>query len=109
MWTAIQDALQDYDKVIVIGTDCPDYTCEYIEQAINLLDETDVVIGPAMDGGYVLIGMKKAYEFLFYDIPWSSNAVLETTIEKIKNHSLSYALLPSLRDIDTPDDLQYVK
>lgn len=71
-----------------------------------MLDDRQVVIGPASDGGYYLLGMTAYYPFLFEDKSWSSSSVLDDTIRQTETASLSYELLPELNDIDTLDDLK---
>ncbi len=105
MFHAVKWALDSSSKVIIIGTDCPSYSAHYIEEAVNQLDKYAVVVGPATDGGYVLIGMKQAHHQLFSDIEWGTNTVLQATVTKIKENKLSYFLLSPLNDIDEPGDL----
>jgi uncharacterized protein len=92
-------------KVIIVGTDIPDLSKEIIVEAFELLDSNDVVIGPAKDGGYYLLGMKKMHTQLFDKIEYSTSSVLSETFLKMKELNLIYYLLPELRDIDTEDDL----
>ena len=105
---AISTSLERYAKAIIIGTDCPEYSADYIERAISVLDDKDVVIGPAKDGGYVLIGMKQFYPNLFTHIEWGQSSVLSKTLKKIDEKSLQYQLLPALHDIDIPADLNFI-
>lgn len=97
-----------YRTKLVIGSDTPNITSELIQRAIANLDTADIVIGPAQDGGYYLIGMKLVHETLFDDIAWSSEQVLEQTLARATSAGLSVVLLPVLRDIDTIDDLAAV-
>ncbi len=92
-------------KIIIIGSDCPSLEKEKILKAITLLDAHDVVIGPAVDGGYYLIGLTQPCAFLFENIPWSTEQVLTKTQAIAAEHALSVALLNTLSDIDTPADL----
>jgi glycosyltransferase A (GT-A) superfamily protein (DUF2064 family) len=71
------------------------------------LQQKDFVIGPAYDGGYYLIGLKQPREEIFQDIEWGSAKVFQQTCDKIKAAALSFALLPTLRDVDRVGDLQY--
>ncbi len=96
-----------YKKVLLIGTDCPEISQEVFELAFSALEKNDIVLGPAIDGGYYLIGMKKNYPVLFDQIRWSTDEVLQKTIEKITQEKLSYYLLPTLRDLDDLQDLRY--
>ncbi|MFT6996927.1 MAG: rSAM/selenodomain-associated transferase 1 [Cryomorphaceae bacterium] len=96
---------QDYDKVVIIGSDCYDLTSEIVEDAFKLLDDHNVVIGPALDGGYYLLGMDRHYSHLFRNKKWSTPDVLLDTILDTKKLKLSYALLPTLTDVDEEKDL----
>lgn len=93
------------EKVVVIGTDCPDITPAIIAGAFERLDGADVVIGPCEDGGYYLIGMRRLYRELFCGIEWSSNSVTARTVEKAEALSLKVSMLQTLRDIDEAEDL----
>jgi len=101
---ALQRLLNEHKKVILIGSDCPEVTHQTIDEARAALDENDVVIGPAADGGYYLIGMKK-YHNLFNEIDWSTEEVLQQTMQKAED--LNVKLLDEKRDIDTADDAKY--
>jgi uncharacterized protein len=93
-----------YEKVCIIGSDCYELTAPIIESAFKELDTADMVIGPAKDGGYYLLGMKKEVREVFYEIDWSTDKVLEQTLLKLKDR-YTYALLPTLSDIDTIEDV----
>ena len=94
-------------SVIIVGTDCPVMDAAYLDSALAALRSgTDVVIGPAEDGGYVLIGMGRPLPQIFADIPWSSDRVLAETVSRLKASQLTYHLLPMLWDVDIPADLQ---
>ncbi|MGM0689301.1 MAG: TIGR04282 family arsenosugar biosynthesis glycosyltransferase [Bacillota bacterium] len=93
------------NKVAMIGTDCPGLTAEQIKKAFGLLDQADLVLGPAFDGGYYLIGMRRPHDILFRDIPWGSEFVLKVTLETAEKLKLKTALLEKLTDIDCPEDL----
>lgn len=92
-------------RIIVIGSDCPDIDEVQIARALALLKTHDVVLGPAVDGGYYLIGLNRLYAPLFENIPWSTARVLERTRAIAHQSNLSVALLNPLSDIDRPEDL----
>ena len=94
-------------SVLIIGTDTPDISSDILRQARIALLTKDIVIGPAFDGGYYLIGMNHFYPSLFEDIAWSSPVVTLQTIEKAKELNLSIAMLDLLIDIDTIHDLNH--
>ena len=102
---AFSVALQTYEKVIIIGTDCPDINEDYISQAIRSLDDVDAVIGPAADGGYVLLGLRKFSLELFTNISWSSDKVLAQTQKVLNDLSWSHEELGIMHDLDRPEDL----
>ena len=95
-----------YEEIILLGTDSPEITKETINQAFAKLALHDVVLGPTMDGGYILIGQKKANAKLFSNIQWSTDKVLGQTISRCKEQGLTVAKLSPVRDIDHPSDLQ---
>ena len=101
--------VEGYQKLVIIGTDCPGINETILENAFAKLEEYDIVIGPAIDGGYYLLGMTKESPCLFQNIPWSTQVVFEQTIDICKKHSLSYFVLPELSDIDEEKDLQHFK
>lgn len=93
------------ERIVVIGADCPDLSVHHVEQAFHLLDSHDVVLGPAHDGGYYLIGLRRAYPDLFHHISWSTQRVFAQTVAIATRLHLSLALLEPLGDIDRPEDL----
>ncbi len=103
---AFKNVFEESGKVLIIGSDCYDLSSIIIEEAYKQLAENDVVLGPANDGGYYLLGTKKFYPELFRGINWSTETVLEETILKAEKENLSVALLPELIDIDTIEDLK---
>jgi rSAM/selenodomain-associated transferase 1 len=100
------------DRIFLIGGDCPGLSRDYFGQADTALDFNDVVIGPAHDGGYVLLGLKRSTErleaslALFTGIAWSSPAVLEQTLSAASKNRLSVHLLHPLADIDDVTSLK---
>ncbi len=93
------------DKVVIIGTDCPKLKLEIIAKAFDELSDQDLVLGPAKDGGYYLIGMRRRIPELFDGIKWGTDEVFGDTLAIAQNLDLSIAVLPTLADIDRPDDL----
>ncbi len=104
MQLAFQTAFRDAEKVVIIGSDCASLTSELIVQAFAQLDRFDVVLGPALDGGYYLLGMRQFIPSLFENIAWSTATVLDETIKKGMTEGHSYFLLPELSDIDYAED-----
>lgn len=94
-----------YEKIAIIGSDCFELTTGILNQAFHLLNKHDVVLGPATDGGYYLLAMRHKVQAVFHPVDWSTEKVLEQTLDLVQQQQLSYALLPSLTDIDTVDDL----
>lgn len=96
-------------KALIIGTDIPDMSVEVLHQAVQALDDHDAVIGPAQDGGYYLLGLRKLPDGLFDGIEWSTETVCQQQLQRAQALGLQVAplgTLPTLRDIDTVDDLQ---
>ncbi|NTV98476.1 MAG: glycosyltransferase [Chlorobiaceae bacterium] len=92
--------------VVLIGTDCPDISGAVIEKAFSLLESNDAVLGPAKDGGFYLIGLKKPSPEVFLERTWSTGTVLDETIRRFEATGAAIGILPELRDIDTLEDLQ---
>ncbi len=91
--------------VLFFGSDTPGLKDRHVEHAVAALQDHDVVIGPAEDGGYYCIGVKGSYPFLFEEMPWSTNQVLPETLKRVTDHGLTCKTLETLSDCDTPDDL----
>jgi rSAM/selenodomain-associated transferase 1 len=92
------------DRVAIIGSDCPWVRQGDIEEAWRILDGHDVVLGPATDGGYWLVGLRAIQTGLFRNISWSSERVLKQTIERAEKSRLKVGLLRELADVDTRED-----
>ena len=90
---------------LVIGTDCPTFTTEILRAAAAALDDADVVLIPAEDGGYVLIGARATHPELFSGIAWGTASVVIETRERIAALGLTCSELPALWDVDTEADL----
>ncbi len=96
-------------KVVIIGSDCAELTKEIIDQAFEKLDTYDVVFGPANDGGYYLLGMRKLLPYLFEDKPWSQSNLLDISMQSVEEHGDSYCKLELLSDLDNEEDWNAVK
>lgn len=94
-----------YDSICIIGTDCYELTASVIAEAFDALRSSDAVIGPAKDGGYYLLGLRKLYPELFVKKKWSTSAVYKDTLENFESSGISYSTLPLLRDVDVEGDL----
>jgi hypothetical protein len=93
-------------KAVLIASDVPDISLTVINEALSALESHDIVLGPAHDGGYYLIGMKKLTKALFTGINWGSEEVLQQTLIRAAKSNLSLYLLPTLIDIDSIEDLR---
>jgi rSAM/selenodomain-associated transferase 1 len=110
MKNAFTDMFENgYARVIIIGSDCPFINEQIINDAFDKLEMFDVVIGPAYDGGYYLVGMKTLHAGLFEKMQWSTAGVFEETTARCKRFGLSFAVLPRLHDIDDEKDLVHLK
>lgn len=94
---------------VLIGSDCPDLNPPLMAEAFQLLRQHDLVLGPTLDGGYYLIGLRRLIPELFTGIPWSTAEVLQQTITIAKRLGLAVAKLPLLSDVDRPEDLSVWK
>jgi rSAM/selenodomain-associated transferase 1 len=105
MTRALRDAFNEgRSPVVVIGTDCPALEPSDIRSALDALAQHDLVLGPATDGGYWLIGMRVWVPQVFERIPWSTPAVLATTRSRAETAGLRTVLLRQLADVDTLED-----
>lgn len=100
------EGLQTNSKVILIGSDTPDINPERIQEAIDTLDQKDVVLGPCQDGGYYLIGMRKMVPEVFNGIPWSTGKVLENTVRILEEQQIEFGLLATMQDVDELPNLK---
>ncbi|MFV2059820.1 MAG: TIGR04282 family arsenosugar biosynthesis glycosyltransferase [Gammaproteobacteria bacterium] len=109
MYQASDENLSTYSHCIIIGVDCPELTADYLLNARKALSSGyDAVIGPAHDGGYVLIGFNKSVKTIFTNIAWGENTVLKSTLDNFEKLNIKYKKLPTLHDVDTQEDLQYL-
>ncbi|MBI4051073.1 MAG: TIGR04282 family arsenosugar biosynthesis glycosyltransferase [Elusimicrobia bacterium] len=93
-------------RVAAIGGDSPGLPVDWLTQAFKKLERGHLVLGPAEDGGYYLIGMNHLEPDLFVDIPWSTSQVFNRTLEKIKERGLPFFLLPAYFDVDDEKSLK---
>ena len=91
---------------LIVGSDCPTITAAYICQAVAVLDTHDLVLGPAEDGGYGLIGLRNPAPELFTDMPWSTAEVFAETVARANRLGLSWSVLETLWDVDDERDWQ---
>jgi rSAM/selenodomain-associated transferase 1 len=100
---------QGYQRVILIGCDAPTLPADFIRQAFDALKRSSVVVGPSLDGGYYLIGMRPPLPDLFSGVQWGSDQVLNATLQKVNAEKLDCALLPFWYDIDRPSDFIFLR
>ncbi len=92
-------------QVVVLGSDSPNLPADYIEQAFNALSDSDVVLGPAVNGGYYLVGLSRPCLRLFEDVSWSSDQIFERATHNAQKYGYALKVLPAHYDVDTYDDL----
>ncbi|MEH1925332.1 TIGR04282 family arsenosugar biosynthesis glycosyltransferase [Nostoc sp.] len=93
------------EEVIIIGTDCPGVNAQILATAFEKLHAFDLVLGPAIDGGYYLIGLRQPILELFVNIDWGTDRVFQETVDIAQKLNLSYVNLLPLADVDRPEDL----
>jgi hypothetical protein len=95
-----------FDRVVVIGADCPTLPAALLHEAFDqILDDQTVVLGPTRDGGYYLLAAARLPSGVLSDLPWSTDRLLAQTIRRLEEAGLICATLPVLEDVDTPEDL----
>lgn len=106
MERSLFDAFQkSAEYVIIIGSDCPGVTSQILATAFQQLQSVDLVLGPAIDGGYYLIGLRRFIPELFTNIDWGTSLVLQQTVAIAEKLGVSHTYLPALADVDRPEDL----
>lgn len=110
MEQAFRAAFDDgFERVVIVGSDLPGMSAALLRQAFDLLRRSPVVLGPALDGGYYLLGLRGASSALltalFEGVPWSTAAVLEYTLQRLRDAGIAPVLLEPLRDVDRAADL----
>lgn len=104
MFHAFLTALETHEKAVLVGSDIPQINAQIIEEAFQQLDNHPFVIGPALDGGYYLLGMRSPAHELFDNMEWSTPHVFDQTVERIKRMEKSWHELPVLSDVDYLED-----
>ena len=107
MYSALRAGLEHHDAVVLVGSDCPGLDRAYLAGAVRSLKRAEIVLGPASDGGYVLIGARKISPEVFSDIDWGTASVYRQTVERLDGAGIAWHALPINRDIDRPEDLAY--
>ncbi len=106
MLKAFEEGFENsYTKIVIVGSDLYDLELSHINEAFDSLDKTEVVIGPAEDGGYYLLGLKRMIPRIFRNKKWGTETVSKDTLKDLQD--LSVHLLPTLNDIDVFEDIQY--
>lgn len=109
MHHAMVRALRRHRAAIVVGTDCPVLSARDLQRAAALLRSNDVVLAPAEDGGYALIGLRKPCAALFEGIEWGGASVLSETISRLRKTGLKWKALRTVWDLDRPEDLKRLR
>jgi len=105
MQNAFETAFKElYEKVVIVGSDLFDLNTTHIEDAFQALENHELVIGPSLDGGYYLLGMKKLHSAVFKNKLWGTDSVLDATLNDLKQQTVK--VLEALNDIDTFEDLK---
>lgn len=105
MQHALASTLEYAKSVLLVGTDCPSLCVADIDKALTSLQRgVDVVLGPAHDGGYYLVGLQQPAPALFLDMPWGTSTVLDESLTRLGQLGLSHYCLAERMDVDTPDD-----
>lgn len=95
-----------YDRILLVGIDCPFLRPHHFNHAFQALSCHDVVLGPAEDGGYTLIGLSSPIPSIFHNMTWSTASVFKTTMDRLNTMRKRVSLLPHLPDIDRPEDVE---
>ena len=106
MQAALNWGLKRYQKVVIVGSDCPVLDAEFYAKVCRTLDEYDQVFIPAEDGGYVLIAAKTINPVIFKDMPWGTGEVMTETKSRLDQQGKAYKCLAELWDVDRPEDYQ---
>lgn len=104
MRRALEDEPSAGAPAVLVGTDCPDIDGTYVRMAFAALEAHDVVLGPSVDGGYGLIGLRRPLPELFRDMPWGSETVCAETVRRARLAGATFTCLPEIYDVDRPED-----
>lgn len=105
MGRALADGLATHRRVVLVGSDCPSIDRDYLAAALRGLEQQTLVLGPAEDGGYVLVGARAICPEMFEEIPWGTGEVYAETVRRLRRLGRGWEELPTLADIDRPADL----
>lgn len=106
MARTLKEKLQSgFTQVVMIGADAPNLPIDYLRLAFEHLTAAEIVLGPAADGGYYLLGARRLHPILFQKMPWGTDKVLSITRQRVKSSKIPHAELPPWYDVDTPDDV----
>ncbi|GAA4246001.1 MULTISPECIES: TIGR04282 family arsenosugar biosynthesis glycosyltransferase [Winogradskyella] len=106
MLNAFKDGFDaGYNNIVLIGSDLPDIHSTHIKNGLEALNTSEVVFGPAEDGGYYLVGMSKLNTEIFTNKPWSQPNLFQLTLQELQSNQISVGILDTLNDIDTYEDL----
>lgn len=109
MSNAVRQSLQEYRAVLLVGADCPSVDAALVNRVGDSLRRNRVVMVPALDGGYVALGLTKHAPELFCNMPWGKETVAQETATRIKQLGWSCEFFPAEADIDRPEDLKYLR
>ena len=109
MGLALSAALTRFDKALIIGSDCPALSGETFAWAFAALDSVDCCVVPSLDGGYVLLGLRRFDAGIFRDMPWSTPALMDASRRRLAELGFSLAEHAPMMDIDTPEDLPFLQ
>ncbi|KAA1193928.1 glycosyltransferase [Pseudohalioglobus sediminis] len=105
MYNALEKGLERHARVVLVGSDCPQIDRRYLRDALSALDAAPVSLGPAQDGGYVLIAVREVHARWFEGISWGGDRVFADTLSRLQETATSWRELPLRQDIDRPQDL----
>ena len=106
MSNALKTMLGSYDKIVIIGSDAPMLDINTIDAAFKALAHREIVLVPAEDGGYVLLGARAQHDDMLKDVPWGTEKVLASTLDNLARLNFDYGLVGKSWDVDRPEDLE---